>query len=102
MATSRIRKSLKENYKTVVCGTNYEEAFMKQCIEWLKNVNAVTCFKVLPFDDIKNGYLREAKKETKHVQFDELESALKNMEKYAHNLLQKPWCKDFQTIKVCV
>ena len=102
MSTSReiSRKCLKEDYKTVVCAANDEEAFMKQCIKWLENVEVFTCFQLLPFGDIKTGYLRESEKEKKPVKFDELESALKNMEKYAQNLLKKPWCKDFHTIKV--
>lgn len=95
------RDDLKEDYKSLLStpgNSGKKEDFKKRCTWFLEQELVNSCFTLLPFGDIQNEFLKKAKKDKRS--FDCLEDVFRNLEKYAQNILVKPWCKDFYTIKV--
>ena len=92
---------LKEMYKQC-CERNefYDDKELKQqCLTYLRSVDKSNCFKFLPFYDAQNQF-RMTIQNRENANLCDLEFAMENLEKYALNLLRKPWCRDFCTIKV--
>lgn len=106
---SKSRVELKEEYKCLTSGSGLDkEVFRTNCLRFLEENGVVCCFKFLPLKDIKNDFLKKAlekaelgEKRKKEAEIKHLVKIFQIFEKYATNILAKPWCKELHKIKVC-
>ena len=106
---SKSRDELKEDYKCLTLGSDMDkEIFSTNCLRLLEENGVSYCFKLLPLNDVKNSFLKKALKKAELGEKRKTEGEIKHLvkifqifEKYAANILAKPWCKELHKIKVC-
>lgn len=95
------REELKTRYKCLILKTGTEkELFRTNCSNFLSENKLSDCFKLLPIRNVRKDFLEKATAR-KDVEFRHLANVFELFEKYAVNILDKPWYKDLKTIKVC-
>lgn len=95
------RRRLCDLYKDVHIGRQEKnlEKLKQQGRQYLSNVKFKKKFKIIPFDTLLEEIIKRTG-ETKADAFLEIQKGFSNLEKYGINLLQRPWRKEFQSIKV--
>ena len=97
------RDKLKADYQYITLGSLDIESFSTRCLRYLEKNKASCCFRVLPLHDVQENFLQKAKLEGKRRKETEIKHLIKIFqifEKFAANILAKPWCKELHTIKV--
>ena len=97
------RNKLKKDYQYITLDCLDKVSFSTRCLRYLEENKVSCCFRVLPIRDVQENFLEKAKLEGKRRKETEIKHLIKIFqifEKFAANILAKPWCKELHTIKV--
>ncbi|XP_028416262.1 uncharacterized protein LOC114540187 [Dendronephthya gigantea] len=96
------REELKAQYKHLILERNAgteKELFSTRCSNFLSKNKISDCFTLLPITAAQRDFLDKTEGR-KDVEFRHLAKVFGLFEKYAVNILDKPWHKELKTIKV--